>query len=276
MKGTLETVLAVVVILSLGLTACGLLPSPEVVEKVVKETVVVEKKVVVTATPIPPTWTPLSLTGTPTPVPPTDTPMPVPLTDTPAPVPSLAVTEAGQVWVSPMNGAEMAYVPAGEFIMGSDEGRANERPAHTVYLDAFYIDKTEVTNAQYRKCVEAGACSQPYDTGWYNDPNRAEHPVGWVDWNQANAYCQWAGKRLPTEAEWEKAARGTDGRTYPWGEGIDCDHAHYNECWEGGDQCRWGASRKGPAHMVRWIWRATSGSGAPTGTRPIQAVHSQM
>jgi formylglycine-generating enzyme required for sulfatase activity len=102
---------------------------------------------------------------------------------------------------------------------------------HTVYLDAFYIDRTEVTNAQYRACVEAGACSQPHDTGWYNDPNRAEHPVVYVDWNQANAYCRWAGKRLPTEAEWEKAARGTDGRTYPWGNSDpDCNKANYGDC----------------------------------------------
>jgi formylglycine-generating enzyme required for sulfatase activity len=125
---------------------------------------------------------------------------------------------------------EMVYVPAGEFIMGSNEGYSDEKPAHTVYLDAFYIDKYEVTNAQYRKCAEAGACSQPHDAEYYNDPNYAGHPMVYVDWSQADAYCRWAGKRLPTEAEWEKAARGTDGRTYPWGEGIDCDHAQYGEC----------------------------------------------
>jgi len=234
MKGKL-TVLAVVVIPYVA--ACGLLPSPEVVEKVVKETVVVEKKVVVTATPISPTRTPLPPTDTPKPVLPTDTPTPVPPTDTPAPVPPPAVTEAGQVWVSPINGAEMVYVPAGEFLMGTPEEDVDalrekygglqirlkaETPQHKVYLDAFYIDRTEVTNTQYRKCVEAGACSQPQITDpWYNDPNRAEHPVVFVDWNQANDYCRWAGKRLPTEAEWEKAARGTDGRVYPWGNEWD-------------------------------------------------------
>jgi formylglycine-generating enzyme required for sulfatase activity len=89
----------------------------------------------------------------------------------------------------------MVYVPAGEFIMGSDPrkdeyAQDDEQPVRTVYLDAFYIDKYEVTNAQYRACVEAGACSQPRNTDWYNDPTRAMHPVVHVDWNQANDYCQ--------------------------------------------------------------------------------------
>jgi serine/threonine-protein kinase len=119
----------------------------------------------------------------------------------------------------------MVYVPAGEFIMGSDEG--DEQPVHTVYLDAFYMDRTEVTNAQYRACVEPRACSQPHNTEWYNDPDRAEHPVVYVDLEQANAYCQWADKRLPTEAEWEKAARGTDGRTYPWGNAFDGSRVNF-------------------------------------------------
>jgi len=113
--------------------------------------------------------------------------------------------------------------------MGSDE-YDNQKPVHTVYLDAFYIDKYEVTNAQYRKCVEAGACDTPEGTTYYDNADYAQHPAVFVSWNDADAYCQWAGKRLPTEAEWEKAARGTDGRTYPWGEGIDCDHAQYLEC----------------------------------------------
>jgi formylglycine-generating enzyme required for sulfatase activity len=137
----------------------------------------------------------------------------------------------------------MVYVPAGEFTMGSDEGNDNEKPVHTVYLDAFYIDKTEVTNAQYRACVEAKACDSPSDTTYYDNADYDQHPVVYVNWYQAEAYCQWAGKRLPTEAEWEKAARGTDGRTYPWGEGIDCDHAQYREC--GGQTVSVGSKSKG-------------------------------
>jgi formylglycine-generating enzyme required for sulfatase activity len=105
--------------------------------------------------------------------------------------------------------ADMAHVPAGEFIMGSDEGDPDEQPVHTVYLDAFYIDKTEVTSAQYKRCVEAGACNAPSNTTYYDNPAYAQHPVVYVGWNDADAYCRWAGKRLPTEAEWEKAARGT-------------------------------------------------------------------
>jgi len=192
MKGELWTVLAVVVILSLGLAACG------------------------------PT--------TPTPVPPTDTPTP--------------------------SAPPMLYVPAGEFTMGSDRN-SNEQPVHTVYLDAFYIDKTEVTNAQYRKCVEAGGCDTPVKTTYYDNADYAQHPVVYVSWNDADAYCQWAGKRLPTEAEWEKAARGTDGRTYPWGEGIDCDHAQYGGCGGGtvpvGSKPK-GASPYGALDMAGNVW----------------------
>ena len=117
---------------------------------------------------------------------------------------------------------DMVFVPAGEFTMGSPDGQGNndEHPQHTVYLNAFSIDKTEVTAAQYQRCVEAGACSAPATGGdcTYGAAGKSEHPVNCVDWDQAVAFCRWAGKRLPAEAEWEKAARGTDGRVYPWGD----------------------------------------------------------
>jgi len=111
--------------------------------------------------------------------------------------------------------AEMVAVPAGEFVMGND-GRYGESPQHTVFLDAFWIDKYEVTNALYKKCVDAGKCSSP-STQYFGNPRYDNHPVVYVTWNDAAGYCAWAGKRLPTEAEWEKAARGTDGRIFPWG-----------------------------------------------------------
>jgi len=115
--------------------------------------------------------------------------------------------------------------------MGNDYDKPilDEKPVHTVYLDAFWIDQTEVTNKMYAKCVDAGQCNSPNSStpDNFNNPSYANHPVVNVDWKMANAYCSWVVRRLPTEAEWEKAARGTDARTYPWGEIIDCDKANY-------------------------------------------------
>jgi len=142
----------------------------------------------------------------------------------------------------------MVYVPAGEFIMGSDEGYSDEAPKHVVYLDAFYIDKYEVTVTEYVAFLNAlgghlwrcggDDCIYTRDDGsigiygiFYADgkyqvePGYEDEPMVPVGWYGARAYCEWAGKRLPTEAEWEKAARGTDGRKYPWGNEWDPDRA---------------------------------------------------
>jgi formylglycine-generating enzyme required for sulfatase activity len=149
-------------------------------------------------------------------------------------VPPMSTASAGDTWTRPADGAVMVYVPAGEFLMGSadddPDAADDEKPQHTVYLDAFWIDRTEVTNAQYRQCVEAGGCYEPecWDDDDYNAPDQ---PVVCVKWHDAQAYAEWVGGRLPTEAEWEKAARGTDGRIYPWGNSApDCYKANYAGC----------------------------------------------
>jgi formylglycine-generating enzyme required for sulfatase activity len=121
------------------------------------------------------------------------------------------------------DGMTLLYVPAGEFTMGSDVN-SDEQPIHKVYLDAFWIDQTEVTNKQYKACVDAGTCEPPSSTSsqthpnYYGNPEFDDYPLVWVSWDKANRYCEvWIGGDLPTEAQWEKAARGTDTRSYPWG-----------------------------------------------------------
>jgi formylglycine-generating enzyme required for sulfatase activity len=161
---------------------------------------------------------------------PTDTPMPVP---TRSPTPDRP-TE-GAPWNQPADGMEMVYVPAGEFEMGSTGGASDEKPVHTVYLDAFWIDRTEVTNAQFAAFLNEQGNREEGGVTWLDLEDEdclieraggeyraaegyAGHPAIEVTWYGAVAYCAWAGARLPTEAEWEKAARGTDGRVYPWGD----------------------------------------------------------
>jgi len=132
-------------------------------------------------------------------------------------------------------------IPAGKFMMGcapnDSSCDSDEKPYHEVYLDAYYIQKHEVTVAEYRECVSAGACTKP-NTGSYcnwGKSGRDDHPINCVDWHQAKAYCGWIGGRLPTEAEWEKAARGTDGWKYPWGDATaTCEYA---VMYRGGTGC---------------------------------------
>ena len=132
-------------------------------------------------------------------------------------------TQKGQIWTSPIDGMVLVCVPAGEFTMGSTIGLDDEKPEHAVFMNAYWIDQTEVTNTKYAQCVADGDCSKPSITSsisqddYYGNSKYSRYPVINIDWQQAADYCEWAGRALPTEAQWEKAARGSDGFTYPWG-----------------------------------------------------------
>ena len=143
---------------------------------------------------------------------------------------SLSGPAAGTV-MSWIDGNSLVYVPAGQFNMGAS---GVDNPSHTVSLSPYWISRTKITNRMYALCVGVGVCSPPGTTASgivYSNPVYADHPVVGVNWEQADAYCGWAGGRLPTEAEWEKATRGPGGQTYPWGnEQPACDLLNYAGC----------------------------------------------
>jgi len=204
-------------------------------------------------------------------------------------------------WYRAADGAQMMSVPAGEFLMGGadtdPQAGVDEKPQHTVYLDAFYIDRFEVTNAQYVQFLNAlgahtGACGGHdcaetqledkyshilHQDGRYAiEPGFGDHPATQVSWYGAQAYCAWAGARLPTQAEWEKAARGVDGRPYPWGdEPPHCDKAQYGDC--GGATMPVGSSLEGASPCGAldmagnvWEWVDDWYDPAYYGTSPAQ------
>ncbi len=151
----------------------------------------------------------------------------------------LAATAAEEALIE-KDPVEMVIIPAGPFIRGSapGEGRLDEQPRRKIYLNAFAIDKYEVSNAHYMKFLDETLHKPPLNVFAERPFNKeegiADLPVVQVTWHDAVDYCFWAGKRLPTEAEWEKAARGTDGRLYPWGEGSPtAQRANFEKDWDG-------------------------------------------
>lgn len=159
-----------------------------------------------------------------------------------------AARQAGETMVSPADGMTLVYIPAGEFEMGSRSGMPDESPAHAVSLDAYWIDKTEVTNAMFAKFLNAAGNKTEGGVAWLNTRNpvvwvsendgawqalngKDEYPIVGVSWYGAKAYCEWAGRSLPTEAQWEYAAGGKDGYRFPWGNRrLSCDYSRYSDC----------------------------------------------
>jgi formylglycine-generating enzyme required for sulfatase activity len=201
--------------------------------------------------------------------------------------------------------AEMIHIPAGSFVRGSSDEQisawtsacgsscrswdlTDEAPQRSITLDSFFIDRTEVTVAQFKEFVEetgylstAEQKGDPVQYTWraFDALDRQEHPVRWMTWDDANAYCQWAGKRLPTEAEWEKAARGEDGRTWPWGNDWDDSRIPHGDTAPVESFAN-GASPYGILGMAgnvwEWVadWYEAQYYGASPGTNPLGPASS--
>lgn len=179
------------------------------------------------------------------------------------------------VW--PNDGKDMILIPGGYFMMGSDDGNPNHQPRHRVYVADFYLDRWPITNAEYKKFVDATSHPVPnYEVSWcdtrgYNwDPDtrmypegKADHPVVLVTWEDALAYATWAGKRLPSEVEWERAAGGLQGRRYPWGDELipgccNCKETGLNETSPVGYFSPGGDTPEGLVDMVGNVWEWTN------------------
>jgi formylglycine-generating enzyme required for sulfatase activity len=171
--------------------------------------------------------------------------------------------------VREQDGASMLYVPAGSFYRGAPakHGEDDQRPGGQVPLSAYWIDRTEVTAAQYQKCVDAGACARPGTSPLCNfgKPGRERHPINCVSWPHADTYCKWAGAALPSEAQWEKAARGPGGRLLPWiGFAPSCNKMVWTDPKFGkacGQKSTWavgskpgGTSPYGAVDMIGNVW----------------------
>jgi formylglycine-generating enzyme required for sulfatase activity len=181
---------------------------------------------------------------------------------TPTLIPALSPNGSWTPVVAQVKGIPVVYVPAGCLLMGIDDEfwGPEDGPVHEVCVHAFWIGLTEVTNAQYRMCVDTGACDLPKSRQYYDDPVYADHPVVNVTWNQASAFAYWAGGSLPTEAQWEYAARGPESWLFPWGNGQPtCDQANMGGCVAdtlpaGPDQRAAGASWVGALDMSGNVW----------------------